>query len=199
MLDLERVLQLIVDRVRDLADAQYAALGILDAEGRALERFVTSGVSLARRRRTGDPRAAVRARVPHISGTGLDGQPLDFGPDGPMAIVVLAHWCPQCQAELPRIAQLIADGGVPEGVAVAGISTAIDPVRPNFPPSAWFERERWTQPTVHDDAESSALHALGLNSFPGFVFVDAQGTVVVRLTGEIGVEQFRQVLASLAP
>lgn len=53
VLDLEAVLQLIVDQVRDLADAEYAALGIIGWDGR-LERFVTSGISEARRREIGD-------------------------------------------------------------------------------------------------------------------------------------------------
>jgi signal transduction histidine kinase len=43
-LDLDRVLQLIVDSVRDLVGAKYAALGIVDARGR-IERFITSGIS----------------------------------------------------------------------------------------------------------------------------------------------------------
>ncbi|HEY8135329.1 MAG TPA: GAF domain-containing sensor histidine kinase [Candidatus Limnocylindrales bacterium] len=40
----ERVLQLIVDRVRELVDAQYAALGIVGSFGR-IEQFVTSGLT----------------------------------------------------------------------------------------------------------------------------------------------------------
>lgn len=52
VLGLDRVLQLIVDAVRDLADAQYAALGIADATGR-IERFLTSGISKAERERIG--------------------------------------------------------------------------------------------------------------------------------------------------
>jgi len=52
VLDLEPVLQLIVDRVRDLADAEYAALGIIGEDG-LLERLVTSGVTEARRRQIG--------------------------------------------------------------------------------------------------------------------------------------------------
>ncbi|MGZ8481697.1 MAG: TlpA family protein disulfide reductase [Candidatus Limnocylindria bacterium] len=142
---------------------------------------------------------AVGQQLPALAGTGLDGQPLQFGPgDGPMAIVVLAHWCPHCQAELPGLVDLIAQGGVPEGVSVVGVSTGIDAVRPNYPPSAWFEREGWAQPTLIDDASSRALQALGLNAFPGFVFVDAQGAVALRLTGEIGTARFGEILASLA-
>lgn len=53
VLDVERVLQLIVDRVRDLVDAQYAAIGIVDREG-TIERFITSGISDEERARIGD-------------------------------------------------------------------------------------------------------------------------------------------------
>jgi thiol-disulfide isomerase/thioredoxin len=143
---------------------------------------------------------AVGQAVPELSGVGLDGEPLTIGPgDGPMAIVILAHWCPHCQAELPALADYVARGGVPDDVSVVGVSTAIDPVRPNYPPSAWFGREGWMQPTLIDDADNSALQALGVNSFPGLVFVAADGTVAQRLTGEIGVDQFAEILAALAP
>jgi len=149
-----------------------------------------------------DPDAdpAVGQRIPSISGIDLDGQPLQIGPnDGPMAIVVLAHWCPHCQAELPPLTDFLAQGGVPAGVSVVGLSTAIDPVRPNYPPSAWLQRAGWTQPTLIDDADSTALTALGITSFPGFVFVGADGTIALRLSGEIGAERFAQAMASLAP
>lgn len=43
-LDLERVLQLMVDSVRELVEARYAAIGIADASGR-IERFITSGIT----------------------------------------------------------------------------------------------------------------------------------------------------------
>ena len=46
------VLQVIVDRVRPLVGAQYAALGIVDSNGR-IERFITSGMDDATRRAIG--------------------------------------------------------------------------------------------------------------------------------------------------
>jgi signal transduction histidine kinase len=48
LLPVDEVLQLIVDRVRPLVGAQYAALGIVDANGR-IERFPTSGMDDATR------------------------------------------------------------------------------------------------------------------------------------------------------
>lgn len=47
-LDIERVLQLIVDSVRDLVGARYAALGIVGEDGR-IQRFITSGISTEHR------------------------------------------------------------------------------------------------------------------------------------------------------
>jgi signal transduction histidine kinase len=52
VLALETVLQLIVDRVRELADAQYAALGISHSDG-VIERFITSGLTRGERERIG--------------------------------------------------------------------------------------------------------------------------------------------------
>lgn len=54
VLSLDRVLQLVVDNVRELADARYAALGIVDEDGR-IERFLTAGIGSAARRRIGAP------------------------------------------------------------------------------------------------------------------------------------------------
>ncbi|MDQ2935322.1 MAG: GAF domain-containing sensor histidine kinase [Chloroflexota bacterium] len=53
VLDVEQVLQLIVDRVRELVAAQYAALGIVDEAGLITE-FITSGISAEQREAIGD-------------------------------------------------------------------------------------------------------------------------------------------------
>jgi len=53
LLDVEQVLQLIVDRVRELVAAQYAALGIVDEAG-LITQFITSGITAAQRRAIGD-------------------------------------------------------------------------------------------------------------------------------------------------
>jgi signal transduction histidine kinase len=52
-LDVEQVLQLIVDRVRELVAAEYAALGIVDEAGLITD-FITSGISADQRRAIGD-------------------------------------------------------------------------------------------------------------------------------------------------
>jgi signal transduction histidine kinase len=52
VLSLPEVLQLIVDRVRELAGARYAALGIADGFG-SIEQFITSGITESERARIG--------------------------------------------------------------------------------------------------------------------------------------------------
>ena len=54
VLDLDDVLQLIVDRVADLVDARYAALGIVDRFG-SIERFLTFGIAPEQRALLGSP------------------------------------------------------------------------------------------------------------------------------------------------
>jgi hypothetical protein len=147
-----------------------------------------------------DSDPAVGLTIPTLAGTGVDGSALTIGPDdGPMAIVIVAHWCPHCQAEVPRLVDYLSSAGMPEGVRLVGISTSISPIQPNYPPSAWLEREGWTAPTLTDDEESGALAALGMTNFPGFVFVDAGGRVLQRLTGELPIDTFDQIVQALAP
>ena len=55
VLRVEDVLQLIVDRVRILVGARYAALGILAEDRRSIERFITSGITPEQRLLLGDP------------------------------------------------------------------------------------------------------------------------------------------------
>ena len=76
-LDLDRVLQVNVDSVRELVGAEYGALGIVDERGR-IERFITSGISAEARLRIGPPptghgllgtiiRDGVSLRIPDIA------------------------------------------------------------------------------------------------------------------------------------
>ena len=53
-LDLEAVLQRVLEAARELTEARYAALGVLDEERRELERFLTVGIDEATHRMIGD-------------------------------------------------------------------------------------------------------------------------------------------------
>ncbi len=54
-LSIEHVLRVLVDVARELIEARYAALGVLNAEGTALSDFITSGMTAEQRARIGDP------------------------------------------------------------------------------------------------------------------------------------------------
>jgi signal transduction histidine kinase len=53
-LSLDALLQRIVDSAAQLTGAKYAALGVIDPSGRALERFLTTGIDEETRERIGD-------------------------------------------------------------------------------------------------------------------------------------------------
>jgi hypothetical protein len=56
-----------------------------------------------------------------------------------------------------------------------------------------MEREGWTIPIVVDDQNNSVSRAFGLTFFPFTVFVDADGVVLGRLSGAIGVEEILNI------
>jgi len=99
-------------------------------------------------------------------------------------LLFVAHWCPHCQREVPLIQAWINAGGLPADVDLVTISTGIDPGRPNYPPEAWLAREGWTPPVIVDSTNEVAS-AYGLSAYPFFVFVNADGTVHERLSGEL--------------
>jgi thiol-disulfide isomerase/thioredoxin len=115
----------------------------------------------------------------------------------PYALVFLAHWCPHCQAEVPRLVGLAKNGQI-AGVDVVGIPTGTTNQAPNYPPSAWLAREKWPFPVALDTAKAKAAQAYGLSAYPYFVFVDASGKVAGRTSGEIAPDQVEAIFQALA-
>ncbi len=139
---------------------------------------------------------ATGAPIPQISGVQFDGQQLDIVPnDGkPKVIMVVAHWCPHCQAEVPRIQDWLDADGMPADVELVTIATSNDPTKPNFSPGDWLRREKWSVPTIVDDKQNKAGTALGVSGFPFFVVTNGQGQVVYRTSGELTRDQWNSVL-----
>lgn len=116
----------------------------------------------------------------------------------PTIVLFAAHWCPACDAEVPVVQQWLDDGRLPEGVELQLVATANDPLRNNFPAQGWLERHGWTSDALLD-VDSVLAGAYGITSFPSFVAVDADGTAVDHVSGQIGPDQLDALAASIAP
>jgi thiol-disulfide isomerase/thioredoxin len=162
--------------------------GTVEVEGDALAPLTGSGA---------DPAAGQDA--PSLSSVAADGTTVTIDPSQegrPVVLFFLAHWCPHCQAELPLLVDLQAQGAFEEVRAVA-VLTGTTSSRPNFPPSAWLDDEGWAGERFFDDEDSSAANAFGLTSFPFAVFIDRDGAVAGRVSGEIPPEQIAGILEEL--
>ena len=152
--------------------------------------------SLPRLAEGADPAAG--AAMPELRGASFDGSPVRVVNDGrPKVLFFLAHWCPHCQNEVPVIVDYLEDEGEPDGVDLVGVSTAVDDSRPNFPPSAWLDREGWPVPVLADSENGAAAEAFGVSGFPFFVAVDGDGKVVARHAGPLGRDRLAQLIDSL--
>jgi cytochrome c biogenesis protein CcmG, thiol:disulfide interchange protein DsbE len=135
---------------------------------------------------------------PTMVGEDFDGAEVAIEDDGrAKAIVFLAHWCPHCQAEVPRVQEWLNSGGGVEGVDIYAVTTSMNSGRPNYPASEWLEREGWTSPVVRDDQQNSALIAYGAGGFPFWVFVEEDGTVALRTSGETSIADLEAIMTGL--
>lgn len=140
--------------------------------------------------------AAVGTTIPELRGTDFEGEEVVIGPDGAKVIMVVAHWCPHCQREVPRVMSHLEDNPMPDDVELVMLSTAVDRSGGNYPPSSWLADEGWTGPTLTDSEQGVGAAALGLDGFPYFVVTNAEGEVVTRTSGEISTETFDQLVAA---
>jgi thiol-disulfide isomerase/thioredoxin len=179
------------------AEAQAAlddVLGEVEVVGAALPRFVD-----------GAPDEAVGLPAPVIVGADYAGAPvtIDAATNGPTMVLVVAHWCPYCNEELPKLNQLRDDGRIPDGVNVVAVSTGVDPSRSNFPPDEWLVDMDWTFPAVADGLDDAGLFeasgALGTAAFPFVTLIDGDGNVTERWAGARDIEVLAAALEELAP
>ena len=92
----------------------------------------------------------------------------------------------------------LAQNGQIEGVDVTAIATGTSSENPNYPPSEWLAREDWPFGVMVDDRRFRLAAAYGLTGYPFMVFVDANGEVVGRVSGEVGEDDLQRVFRALA-
>jgi len=135
--------------------------------------------------------------IPSVTGQQFDGKQLTIAADGkPHIIMVVAHWCPHCQAEVPRIQGWLNASGMPTDVELVTVATSNDPAKGNFPAADWLRAQKWSVPTIVDDKQSQAGAAFGVSGFPYFIVTDAQGKVVYRTSGEKTEAEWNALLAA---
>lgn len=137
--------------------------------------------------------------APVVIGQDFDGNEVRIENDGrPKAVVLLAHWCPHCQNEVPAVQAWLDSGGGVEGVDMYSVATAMSSTRDNSPSSEWLDREGWTVPVIRDDSSDSIHTAYGSGGFPFWVFVNSDGTVALRVAGATTVENLESIMSELA-
>jgi cytochrome c biogenesis protein CcmG/thiol:disulfide interchange protein DsbE len=152
-------------------DGQF---GTPDVSGEPLPRYVTGAQ---------DP--AVGEIAPTVRGENFAGEPTAIEPGRPRMVVFLAHWCPHCNAEAPRLASFIADPGIPDSVDLTIVPTGSSPEAEFWPPSDWLDDVGLGRiETLVDDEEQTVASAFGLSGYPFIVMLDAEGRVVQRVSGE---------------
>ncbi len=143
---------------------------------------------------------AVGLQAPTVAGFNFDSTEVEIGTTGrPTAVVFLAHWCPHCQDEVPRVQAWLDAGGGVDGVDIVGVVSSNNPSRPNYPPSDWLEREGWTPPVLVDGNDGAVMSAYGMGAFPSWVFLNADGTVAARSVGALDVAALETFLELIAP
>jgi thiol-disulfide isomerase/thioredoxin len=181
----------------ELPDAYASEVGPVEVHGDSLPELGSSDVE-------SDPARGMTAPV--VIGEDFDGNTvrIDAAADGPTLAVFLAHWCPHCNREVPRINQLRDEGAFPAGLNIVGISTGISPDRPNWPPSQWFQDMDWTYPVIADGVDMQrqtfiAADAYGLDSFPFMVLIGSDGKVLARWSGEDEPDELLQLIEDNLP
>jgi thiol-disulfide isomerase/thioredoxin len=166
------------------------------AVGEQYRDVAVSGAALAPLPETGDD-PAIGATPPTLTGAGFDGAPITIDPASgtPTMVVFLAHWCPHCNREVPRLVEWNDAGEVPAGLQIVGVSTAATDERPNWPPSEWIEDVKWPWPVMADSQDQVAAQAYGLTGYPYFVLIGADGEVKHRQSGEVAIDDLEQILA----
>lgn len=141
------------------------------------------------------PDPAVGLKAPLFVTEDLEGNRVVTGGGGgpndtAKVVIFVAHWCPTCQREVPRLAQWFATQDLPDGVEIVTVSTFPDPNRDNYPPSEWFASVGWPTPVLRDSGDGKIAASFGMSSVPGWVVLDDTNFVLARASGGLTDDDF---------
>lgn len=144
----------------------------------------------------GAPDIALCEPAPVVSGYDYAGDEITIDPatDGPTMVVLLAHWCPHCNREIPVLNTWRDSGDVPDNLDIVGVSTGVDPDGANFPPDEWLPALDWQWPVLadsdlgaddpDDDVVASVFRAYGGTTFPTMLLFGSDGRLLARYSGK---------------
>lgn len=138
--------------------------------------------------------------APALRGYTFGGAPVDVTPGesgDPTMLVFLAHWCPHCNREVPRLVKWHDEGLVPDNLRVIGITTSSRDDQANWPPSKWIESFGWPFEVMADSRGQDAAAAYGVDGFPFMVIIDGRGKIALRMSGEREVSEIVAAVESV--
>ena len=125
---------------------------------------------------------------PSLNGYNFAGAPVSIVPGAnnqAVMVVFLAHWCPHCNREVPRLIDWKNQGLIPDGLRVIGVTTSSRNDQANWPPSDWVEEMHWPFEVMADSEAADAANAYGVDGFPFITLLNGDGKVVGRHSGEL--------------
>ena len=142
---------------------------------------------------------AVGMSAPKVVGLDLlSSAEVAVAPSGkPLVVAFFAHWCPHCQREVAEMTEWLASNKFPDNVDLIAVSTFEDSSRGNYPPSEWLASHNWPFPVIADTSSLAVAEAYGASSVPFFVFINADGVVAKRTSGNVGPILLLQLIEDL--
>ncbi len=128
---------------------------------------------------------ADRKPVPAISGTSLDGKPIDTSDYAGKVVVinVWGAWCNPCREEMPGLQKASVE--LAETAQVVGINTRdYDPANAR----AFVRAQQVTYPSIYNPSGDLLLQFSGLlppSAIPSTLIIDAEGRLAARVLGSI--------------
>ncbi|MEV6317277.1 TlpA disulfide reductase family protein [Streptomyces sp. NPDC051776] len=144
-------------------------------------------------------KAADRKPLPKISGTTLEGKPLDLADyKGKIVVVnVWGSWCAPCRAEMKHLVK-VANATKADGVEFVGINTR----DPNKAPAQKLEKEYDVPyPSLYDPMGKLMLRfppgSLNPKAIPSTVIVDREGRIAARALKALNEKDLSKTLEPL--
>ncbi len=142
---------------------------------------------------------AVGTPAPGLSGFDFRGNTVNVNTAESRAntlMVFLAHWCPHCNDEIPKLIEWREQGLIPADLRVVGVTTGSRNDAPNWPPSDWISEKKWPFEVLADSEEQTAALAYGLSAYPFMAIVDAEGNLRARFSGVMGPDVLSERVAA---